>query len=235
MGAGATYCCSHDERKNTFKAYINNLQLTGIDGLGDLGNQDCPSKFKNNYETNLKLSRDSLVVFYNGLMHDFQSIRMEQNSHAKVNVKVIASNAGLSARSPCVLQQYKFSNQGKNFEIICKSVLDMTLSPQWDRKIIQSQVATNVINSNMLVLRQTVNNDEIVGPGMRELTLKRFFFRYQGRLYVYTSSVPEAILDSKNKQNVSDEEIKEDIERMTVIFNLQCFYRTKSDVFVNQI
>ncbi len=47
MGAGATYCCSQDERKNSFKAYINNFHLTGIEGLGDLGTSDCQSKYKN--------------------------------------------------------------------------------------------------------------------------------------------------------------------------------------------
>ena len=47
MGAGATYCCSQDERKNSFKAYINNLHLTGIDGMGDLGSSDCSGDFKN--------------------------------------------------------------------------------------------------------------------------------------------------------------------------------------------
>ena len=61
----------------------------------------------------------------------------------------------------------------------------------WDQKILQTLLASEPVNSNMLLLRQTVNNDDIVGPGTRELVLKRFFFRYQGKLYVYTSSVPE--------------------------------------------
>ena len=44
-GAGAVYCCfTQDERKNSFKAYINNLNLVGIDNLGDLeNNADCQS------------------------------------------------------------------------------------------------------------------------------------------------------------------------------------------------
>ena len=39
--AGAIYCCSQDERKNNFKGYINNLKMTGIDGLGDLEDVEC--------------------------------------------------------------------------------------------------------------------------------------------------------------------------------------------------
>ena len=66
MGAGATYCCSQDERKNSFKAYISNLQLTGVDGLGDLTSSECSAKYKNRYEMKqLKLTRDSLIFFYN--------------------------------------------------------------------------------------------------------------------------------------------------------------------------
>ena len=50
---GATYCCSQDERKSTsYKAYINNLQLTGVDNLGDLDQSTISSKFKNMYEKN---------------------------------------------------------------------------------------------------------------------------------------------------------------------------------------
>ena len=104
MGAGATYCCSQDERKNSFKAYISNLHLTGIDGLGDLGTSDCPSKYKNAYESNLKLSRDGLILFYNDQMHKFAQVKVvESNAYAKVNIKIIHQGAGLDANSPCVL------------------------------------------------------------------------------------------------------------------------------------
>ena len=67
----------------------------------------------------------------------------------------------------------------------------------------------------MLIFRQTVNNDDVVGPGTREVVLKRFFFRMQGRLYVYTSSLPDQILNS------SDEEIKEDdADKLVIVFRL---------------
>ena len=104
---------------------------------------------------------------------------------------MINENAGLLSVTPCVLQQFKFANQGKNFEAIQKSVLDLTKLVQWDQRILQAQASNDVQNSNMLVFRQTINNDDIAGPGVREVVLKRFFFRYHSRLYVYTSSVPE--------------------------------------------
>ena len=78
MGAGATYCCSQDERKNTFKAYINNLHLTGIDGMGDLGSSDCAAIFKNQYESNFKLTRESLVLFYDDLIRKFGKVRQPE-------------------------------------------------------------------------------------------------------------------------------------------------------------
>ena len=63
----------------------------------------------------------------------------------------------------------------------------------------------------MLIFRQTINNDDITGPGTREVILKRFFFRIHGRLYVYTSSVPEQLLD---------DEIREDVDRLVVVFKI---------------
>ena len=103
---GATYCCSQDERKNSFKAYINNLHLTGIDGMGDLGSADCPVEFKNQYEKNFKLTKESLVLFYDELMRKFAKVRQPSDAHhalAKVNVKVINEYAGLLSVTPCVL------------------------------------------------------------------------------------------------------------------------------------
>ena len=78
MGAGATYCCSQDERKHPFKAYINNLHLTGIDGMGDLGSSDCAGLFKNQYEGNIKLTRESLVLFYDDLVRKFSKVRQPE-------------------------------------------------------------------------------------------------------------------------------------------------------------
>ena len=96
MGAGATYCCSQDERKNSFKAYINNFHLTGIEGLGDLGTSDCQSKYKNAFEQNLRISRDGLIYFYNDQMTHFSKVKAaEQNAYAKVNIKIIEQGAGL--------------------------------------------------------------------------------------------------------------------------------------------
>ena len=75
MGAGATYCCSHDERKNSFKAYINNLQLTGIDGIGDVGTSEIASKYKNKHEINVKLSRDGILMLYDDLLTKFSRLK----------------------------------------------------------------------------------------------------------------------------------------------------------------
>ena len=101
--------------------------------MGDLGSSDCANVFKNQYESTIKLTRESLVLFYDDLIRKFSKVRQpEQNAHAKVNVKVINENAGLLSVTPCVLQQFKFANQGKNFEAIQKSVLDLTKLVQWD-------------------------------------------------------------------------------------------------------
>ena len=100
---------------------------------------------------------------------------------------------------------------------------------QWDKKIVQTLLACEVLNSNLLLLRQTVNNDDVAGPGTREILLKRCFFRYQGKFYVYTSSVPSQVLERP------EADVREDLHQLTVIFQLQVFWRTKTDVYLNQI
>lgn len=96
MGVGATYCCSQDERKNSFKAYINNLHLTGIDGLGDLDSSELSKRYKHAYELNLKLTREEILIFHDDLMRKFGKVDAKnQNTHAKVNVKVAPTGVGL--------------------------------------------------------------------------------------------------------------------------------------------
>ena len=64
----------------------------------------------------------------------------------------------------------------------------------------------------MLLIHETITNDYIAGPGNRQILLKRFFFREHGRLYVYTSSTAENLVEH------SEDEIREDTERYTVLF-----------------
>ena len=74
----------------------------------------------------------------------------------------------------------------------------------------------------MLLIHETITNDYIAGPGNRQILLKRFFFREHGRLYVYTSSMPEL--------EQSEDSIVEDTERYCVLFQIQCLWRTQKDV-----
>jgi len=59
MGASGTFCCSQDDRKNFLKAYINNMRLTGIDGIGDLALEECDSKYKNRFESELDITSEA--------------------------------------------------------------------------------------------------------------------------------------------------------------------------------
>ena len=103
MGAGASFCCAVDERKNSFKAYISNLHLTGVDGLDDLTTYEPAQKYKNQFEHHLKLTRDGLILFYDDMQERFSRVRQESNFYAKVNIKVIPYGAGLHGATPLVL------------------------------------------------------------------------------------------------------------------------------------
>ena len=94
-----------------------------------------------------------------------------------------------------------------------KSIFDCNLRTQWDQKIIQVQVV-GVQNSNFMLLRQTATNDDIWGPGTHELLLKRCFFRHQGKLYVFTSSVPASVLDQQSEDEIREE----DADKVALVF-----------------
>lgn len=70
---GAVYCCSQDERKNSFKAYVNNFRLTGVDGLGDLDSKECGTEYRNSFEVaeDVNLTHDSIAKLYSELMISF--------------------------------------------------------------------------------------------------------------------------------------------------------------------
>ena len=95
----------------------------------------------------------------------------------------------------------------------------------------QTIVGKEAVEKCWLILRQTINNDEIAGPGTRELHLKRCFLRHQGKLYVYTSCVPETTV---SESQLSQDDIVEDSDQFAVIFNLQVLWRNNHDVFINQ-
>ena len=70
-------CCSQDERKNSYKAYMTNLRMTGVDGLGDLETTESGIDYKNSFElaANLKLTRDGIVKLYDDLMRTFAKVQ----------------------------------------------------------------------------------------------------------------------------------------------------------------
>jgi len=85
--------------------------------LGDLDASECASQYKNAFEGNLKLTKDGLIMFYDEVMRKFSKVTAkDQNTHAKVNVKIVAAGVGLHRHLPCVLQQFKFTNHGKFYE-----------------------------------------------------------------------------------------------------------------------
>ena len=69
-------CCSQDERKNSYKAYMTNLRLTGVDGLGDLNSTESGIEYKNSFEAaaNLRLTSESILKLYDDLMRTFAKV-----------------------------------------------------------------------------------------------------------------------------------------------------------------
>ena len=86
---------------------------------------------------------------------------------------------------------------------------------------------TPVIDRNMLVMEE-LSAELLPGYTEREALMKRFIFRDQGCIFVYTSSVPDEVF-------ADDESGRDDATRYTVIFSIMCFKKVGNDLILERI
>ena len=87
----------------------------------------------------------------------------------------------------------------------------------------------DVNSSNMILLHQV--NAEFMDGGYkeRELLLKRFIFRKNGRVFVYQSSVPDEIHETEAG------DVPRNIVRYTQVMEMWCFEIVGRDVILTLI
>ena len=84
-----------------------------------------------------------------------------------------------------------------------------------------------IVDKTMLIMEE-LSTELVSGYNQREALLKRFIFKDDGRVFVYTSSIPDELH--------SDEESgRDDATRYTVIFCIMCFKREGRDLVLERM
>ena len=76
----------------------------------------------------------------------------------------------------------------------------------------------------MLLMEELLVKDFVQGKSEREILAKRFMFRANGCVFVYTSSVPDDIHEGTIKDD------HEDATRYTLLFSIICFKTVGNDL-----
>ena len=113
--------------------------------------------------------------------------------------------------------------------MILRSFIRIDDRLRWDKSIASLKILGGVNSSNMILLHQV--NEEFMDGGYkeRELLLKRFIFRKNGRLFVYQSSVPDDIHETP------DVEKTRGVVRYTQVMEMWCFEIVGRDVILTLI
>ena len=114
---GATYCCSQHERKDFSTVYIKNLEVTSISNLSDLMSAECKPYYKNESETHMKITKDTLVaLYYNSLSH-FKNLNFEKIDDFGV-CSIAKRGQGIDRRFPTIFKQFTFKGQIRSYDLI---------------------------------------------------------------------------------------------------------------------
>ena len=126
-----------------------------------------------------------------------------------------------------IMERFRFTDGAEYVNLFLQAILAQHKRRQWDRSVIDLRIVKPVVNRNMLVLEE-LSNEFAEGYTQREALLKRFIFKDEGRVFVYTSSTPDEIH--------SDEESgRDEATRYTLIYCLLCFKREGQDLVLERI
>jgi len=110
------------------------------------------------------------------------------------NIQIAHKNTlkSISQTLPTILERFRFIDGAESSSLFIREILAQYRRRQWDRQVMDLRFFGEIKNRNMLLLEELATN-LVVGRNEREILAKRFIFRANGCLFVYTSSVPDEI------------------------------------------
>ena len=205
----------------------SNHELSGIQDWCDLGDElECAPAYKNEFEleAGFSVTRRSIIDIYE---RQLRQLRTNPNTERNVHVVQSVTLGSLKAGDPTILERYRFSGCADSAHHFIKAVLAQYKRRQWDRSVVDLRLVLPVIDRNMVIMEE-LSNELVPGYQEREALCKRFIFRANGCIFVYTSSVPDNI-------HSDDESGRDDASRYTIVYSIMCFKRLGQDLILERI
>ena len=99
---------------------------------------------------------------------------------------------GLQGQYKTILVRMRFFKQANLIDHYLKAIFDLKVRKKWDENLTDHFMCGFIVNRNMIIIEEEAEN-LVKGYDERECIYKRFFWREDGRFYVYQSSVPDEI------------------------------------------
>ena len=139
----------------------------------------------------------------------------------------MVTQGALKEGHPTILERYRFTDGAGSSHHFIKAVLAQYKRRQWDRSVVDLRLVLPVIDRNMVIMEE-LSNELVPGYQEREVLCKRFVFRANGCVFVYTSSVPDNVHND-------DESGRDDATRYTIVYSIMCFKRLGNDLILERI
>ena len=204
---------------------LSNHELSGLQNWYDLDDVDCGAQYKNEFEAeaHFEVTKASILELYESQLEqliDHQSERTLQVTHAE-------TCGSMKAGRPTILERFRFTDGGDSAGTFIKNILAQYKRRQWDRNIVDLRLVSPVIDRTMVLIEQ-LSGELVPGHSGRELLMKRFVFRDQGCLFVYSSSVPDEVHSDEDSG-------RDDATRYTLIWSVMCFKKVGEDLIIERI
>lgn len=194
----------------------SNHEISGIQDWYDLEDIECASAYKNEFEieSGFTVTRSAVIELYES---QISQLYENPNTQRNVFVKSNVVQGALKQGHPTIFERFCFKDGASSATNFLKSILAQYKRRQWDRNILDYRLVLPVIDRNMVIFEE-LRSELVPGYQEREALCKRFIFRANGCVYIYTSSVPDEI-------HADDESGRDDASRYTLVFQIMCIRR----------
>lgn len=158
-------------------------------------------------------------------MKHFSKYDAPQAVNVQVEMDKIPS--GLIGQDPTFMVRLHFPGMASKTDELLFCILELNMRKRWDKDLTDHYQVGFVVNRNLVVIEQEADC-MVSGYDQRECILKRFYWKENGRFYVYQSSVPDEIFPDADGH-------EEDAVRFDFVHMTMCFSRVGDNVILEKI
>ena len=111
----------HYPPETQIMASLSNHELTGVQNWGDLGDQDCEGRFKNEFEAavGFPITSSSVLELYENQLNQL----IDHGSERNVQISHNKTEGSMSEALPTILERFRFADGGNSAGTFIKAIL----------------------------------------------------------------------------------------------------------------